>query len=399
MRLFRFPVLLLLVGGVLVVSTVAHFWITDRLGISRAFYSVEAVSTRWSINCSAGSPDWMHDAVRRAIGDNYSLSNQLAYIDWGGHLHHCESGWLRGMLTSPRLNHEHRFRYASTTKLFTADTILKLVDAGQLSLDDRLVDLLPEIGPVVDGRLASVTIEHLLMHRAGFDRIRSPDPMFLDGQRPWCPYNIGQLARMRLDFAPGERQVYSNLGYCLLGMVIERVTGESYRAWVSREYALDDADIRFVDGGFFDDEVSYDFRNSDVYGEWYSKYFDFNALSSAAGLSGSAEALARVVRGMVLRSSLNLTSYDVSPDCDETVLRSCYGYAFYKLRKPKRDFYIHVQPGFLYGMSAVALVDSKGGVLVWLGNGMPRAGDAVGDNMTVHLLDVLTDHYARQAGE
>jgi D-alanyl-D-alanine carboxypeptidase len=244
--------------------------------------------------------------------------------------------------------------------------------------------------------MASVTVEHLLMHKAGFDRLRSVEPMFVHGQRPLCPYDIGRLAHMRLDFSPGERSAYSNLGYCLLGVILERVAGEPYRVFMSREYGLDEAGIHFVDGEFFVDEVGYDFRNSDVYGEGYSRYFDFYAISSSAGLSGSAAALAQAVRSMVLRETFSLTSAIVSPRCDRTALRSCYGYAFFTLGRPGEEFHIHVQPGLLYGVSALTVVDSEGGVLVWLGNGMPVAGEMVGDDMTIYLLGVLADYYSGQ---
>src|SRR5690606_38280416 len=128
-----------------------------------------------------------------------------------------------------------------------------------------------------------------------FDRLRTPDPMSLHRTKPWCPYSTSRLSTLRLDFAPGERYAYSNVGYCLLGMILERVTGTPYRQWIEREYRLKQAGIRFVDTSFYADEVRYDFRNSNLYGESYSNYFDFYALSSSAGLSGSALALAENV--------------------------------------------------------------------------------------------------------
>jgi D-alanyl-D-alanine carboxypeptidase len=221
--------------------------------------------------------------------------------------------------------------------------------------------------------------------------------MFTHRKRPPCPYDIAQLGSTPLDFAPGERSAYSNLGYCLLGVILERVSGEPYRAYMNREYALEAAGIQFVDGDYFADEVTYDFRNSNHYGASYSKYFDLPAVSSSAGLSGSAAALARAVRPMVLRQSFGLTSATMPPDCNPAALRSCYGYAFFTVQSADGRLRLHVQPGLLYGVSALVIADSEGGVVVWLGNGMPRAEDVVGNDMIRYLSDALSDHYARRS--
>src|SRR5690606_19844028 len=116
-----------------------------------------------------------------------------------------------------RVTDESRFRYASMTKALTADAILRQVHAGKLALDDHLLDwLLPGV-EVADDRLKAVTVEHLLRHSAGFDRMRSEDPMVVRKRKPWCPYTAEPLTKVNLDFAPGERYAYSNLNYCLLG--------------------------------------------------------------------------------------------------------------------------------------------------------------------------------------
>lgn len=389
---FRLSNVIALLVGALLVGLGGHYWITDRSGVLRLLYPVQALAADWSIRCSISSPIWMREVMRRAVHDNYALSNQLAYVDGSGRVHHCESGWRGGMFFSPRLTAADRFRYASTSKLFTTDAILRQVGAGRLSLNDRLLDRLPEVSSLTDERITRITIEQLLRHQGGFDRMRSPDPMFLHGQRPWCPYELDSLSRLRLDFSPGERHVYSNLGYCLLGLVLERSTGAPYREWMEHEYGLEARGIRFVDGGYLSDEVRYDFRNSAIYGENYSRHFDFYANSATAGFSGSAVALAGVVREMLNREGASLVSAALPTQCDATQLRACYGYGAYVLKRPGEAFHIFVQPGLLYGVTTLAIVDSEGGVLVWFGNGVPRSGMAA-DDMTLYLLGVLSDFY------
>lgn len=395
-RLRVLPMLLLVLSGCLLMAWVAHFWITDRLGVLRLLYPAQAVFARASLRCSPGSPLWLERVVRRAIDKHGALSNQVAYADALGRVHHCESGWQGRVLLSPKVAPETRYRFASLSKLFTADAILQQAAQGRLKLDDRLIDWLPELTTAQDERVRLITLHHLLTHQAGFDRLRSPDPMFKNRHRPWCPYETVRMNELHLDFAPGERYAYSNLGYCLLGVVLERITGEPFRQWLMRQYALEEAGIRFVDGEFFADEVRYDFRNSPIYGEWYSRLFDFRALSSSAGLSGNARALVRQLHAMLQRQSFNLISDELPVDCDTTVARSCFGYAFYPLNRPGESFRIHVQAGLLYGVSALAVADSERGVLVWLGNGMSRGLEGGTHSMAEHVLELLTTHY-RQA--
>jgi N-acyl-D-amino-acid deacylase len=144
-----------------------------------------------------------------------------------------------------------RFRVASVSKPLTAVAILQLVGRKKLRLEDRVLDIVRvrphlEPGSKPDPRWNEITILQLLQHTAGFDRDKSFDPMF----RPLAiardvgsPPPAGQEAIIRymlgrpLDFSPGQRYAYSNFGYCLLGRVIESVSGQTYEAYV-RENVL-----------------------------------------------------------------------------------------------------------------------------------------------------------------
>jgi N-acyl-D-amino-acid deacylase len=139
-----------------------------------------------------------------------------------------------------------RFRLASVSKPLTAVAVLRLVQAGRLSLDDRAFEVLPVTphlapGARPDPRLARITLRHLLHHTAGWDRDRSGDPMFmaLDIARalgvdaPAEPEHIIRWVSGRpLDTDPGQAYAYSNFGYCLLGRIIERVSGQPYGEYV-----------------------------------------------------------------------------------------------------------------------------------------------------------------------
>ena len=141
-------------------------------------------------------------------------------------------------------------RLASVTKPITAAAIHEFVSDGKLDLDDHIFDLgqqgggLLEIEPFPapgDPRLAEVTVQHLLQHRGGWDRKIAGDPTFRaieiaeamsipspPGRENMARYVLGQP----LQFSPGSRIAYSNVGYLVLGLVIEEVSGQDYMSYV-----------------------------------------------------------------------------------------------------------------------------------------------------------------------
>jgi N-acyl-D-amino-acid deacylase len=140
------------------------------------------------------------------------------------------------------------FRIASVSKPLTAVAILQLVQQGKLKLSDRPFDLL-KIAPhlakkkKIDPRLRRVTVLHCLHHTAGWDRDQSFDPMFRDdhiadalGKKlPVTTHDIIRFMWGRpLDFPPGQRSAYSNFGYCVLGRVIEKVSGQPYERYMQQ---------------------------------------------------------------------------------------------------------------------------------------------------------------------
>jgi CubicO group peptidase (beta-lactamase class C family) len=137
-----------------------------------------------------------------------------------------------------------RFRIASISKPITAVMILRLIELGLLKMDDHVFEYLKIALPAnADPRLKKITIKHLLQHTAGFDRDKSFDPMFRpiiiakdqNTKPPAKPMDIiHYMTKQKLDFDPGERYAYSNFGYCILGRVIEKATGQSYEAAVQK---------------------------------------------------------------------------------------------------------------------------------------------------------------------
>ncbi|MDH6237060.1 serine hydrolase domain-containing protein [Cryobacterium sp. CG_9.6] len=125
------------------------------------------------------------------------------------------------------------YRIASCTKSFTAATLLALRDAGQLSLDDRVTRFVPAFAEVVlpTADAPVPTLRMLLTMSAGFP---TDDP-WADRQEAMSRDEFDTLLRTGLTFEsiPGTAFAYSNLGFALLGRVIEQASGRSYRDLVT----------------------------------------------------------------------------------------------------------------------------------------------------------------------
>lgn len=126
------------------------------------------------------------------------------------------------------------FRIGSLTKQYTAALVLKLAEEHRLSIDDEITKFLPEYP--VKGR--TITLHHLLAHTSGL-----PDygtiPEVRHRPHNMSPEEIAdKVSRHPTLFEPGERCVYNNFGYHLLGLVIEMITEKSYRRCV-KEYLAD----------------------------------------------------------------------------------------------------------------------------------------------------------------
>jgi CubicO group peptidase (beta-lactamase class C family) len=130
-----------------------------------------------------------------------------------------------GILLQP----SHLFNVGSQAKMFTAVGVLQLVSQGQVQLDDPIVKYLPWIREHRDSRLLLVTVRQLLWHGAGLLREGfSADFWQLQEDFPDEPALRRKVLEADLVFSQGQKIKYSNLGYALLGQIIEGVSGLSY---------------------------------------------------------------------------------------------------------------------------------------------------------------------------
>lgn len=127
------------------------------------------------------------------------------------------------------------FRIGSLTKTFTAASAIILRDRGTLEFDRPAATYLPALDELVypghDAR--KLTVRDLLTHTSGLPRLGDFD--YTDPERPLTRNAILEsLAGFKLEDEPGGARLYSNLGFQLVGLLIEDVTGERYREYVSK---------------------------------------------------------------------------------------------------------------------------------------------------------------------
>lgn len=179
--------------------------------------------------------------LAQAFLAEYSVPGLGVAFVQGGHIGHQAAYGLADQFDNTPLTPAHRFRLASVSKPVTSVAIFTLVDAGRLKLSD------PVLGPdgilgepagriAADSTLRLITVRHLLTHTAGGWPNDATDPMFRPPEISQADVIAAGLGLPRAA-VPGEKYAYSNFGYCLLGRVIEKLSGKPYETYV-REAVL-----------------------------------------------------------------------------------------------------------------------------------------------------------------
>lgn len=357
--------LFLMVGGVVFWSM--HLWISDRRGVIKAFYPVEAALAALGGRCNKAAPEWLEFMLSRGIWGLAAEATQIAYIDAEGNVSHCESGGVSGWF-SDKVTPRTRYRYGSLTKPITSATVLYIAKNFGLSLQSPVTDFWVDESQMVDG-IGSVTIDMLLRHQSGIS-----GDVFSGVGEGWCPYNMKAMKSVEVHRLTGHEFKYSNLGYCILGEIVASEVGGTYRSAIEEIWALNSRGITFSEYEKANDEVERDYRFNDFYGSFNHGRFDYYAISSTAGMSGSATAYAKLVKDIQLMGLEGFIVDDID-GCDTSVIRNCYGRAFYVYRTGASDV-LNVKEGYMPGAAGVVAINQRGEVFVWLGNSdTPNSAD------------------------
>ena len=129
-------------------------------------------------------------------------------------------------------NLETRFRLGSMNKMFTSVAVAQLVQAGKLKYTDTLAQVLPDYPNKEVAQ--KVTVHHLLTHTSGLGDIFGPEfDRRKDELREIKDY-LSLFASQPLRFEPGAGWSYSNGGFIVLGLIIEKLSGQSYYDYVQK---------------------------------------------------------------------------------------------------------------------------------------------------------------------
>ena len=390
-RLLSYGMLLLLIFGPWLA------WETDRNQVRRWLYPAKGQIAAWSTQCDVSAPSWLRTTIQTLAKQYDSPANQLVFVNASGQMAACVNGWQDTPFFSPRVNHDTPLRLASLSKIVSfMGLVHKNTEIHPETypdwLNEKLVDIFDmQGGTVADERVRDIRIRHLINHTAGFDRLRSVDPMTELDKQPWCPTQWPMLAHVQLDFTPGTRYAYANLSYCLAAVAYEKRFGRSLWDVLAQDMQFNRYGLNYLENT--DTPVHYNFMHQPFFDEGYTNHFDWHALRAPMGMTGNAQGLARFIydNRNLITVARAMHNTDSVP-CEEMRNEACFD-GFLE-RRVVNGTRLWRQRGYLYGMAATFMTDQAGNFVVWLGAGESRPILAAHDHIEQELLQALNTNEA-----
>jgi CubicO group peptidase (beta-lactamase class C family) len=163
------------------------------------------------------------DKLLKAYEEVHGFSGSFKLILQGTEYMEASYGLANRSFQIPNTS-DTRFSINSISKAFTAVAVLQQVEKGNLYLENTVGSYLTELPELRSSWSDSVTLHHLLSHRAGLPR----ELGIQAHESPTFKEQIRLAAKLKLDTIPNTKYNYSNVGYMILGAVLERVTGKKY---------------------------------------------------------------------------------------------------------------------------------------------------------------------------
>ncbi len=303
------------------------FYRVRKVGVAKSEMVAALPDSVWSAGLSNDLSDCeqlhrMDSEIERFIGKWSIKGLSLAVTRNDSLLYAKGYGWA-DVEAGQKMEPTNIMRLASASKLVTAIAVMRLCESGRLSLGSKVFG--PEgilndtsyTNAIRDPRLFDITVDHLLRHKAGFG-MGAGDPMFntkdiIAAKNLSGPPSNEQLTSIvlgrKIAFTPGQGFRYSNFGYMLLSLVIEKVTGKSYWDYVAEEVLRPAGCFRFRPATNYyaerhQDEVRYygpdtvrveEYNGSGRMVERVYGGSNVNGLVGAGGWCSTASDLARLV--------------------------------------------------------------------------------------------------------
>jgi D-alanyl-D-alanine carboxypeptidase len=247
-------------------------------------------------------------------------------------------------------------RVGSTVKMFTAATILMLIEEGKLSLDDKISDYLQ--GEVINKieNADKATIRQLLQHSSGIynyiQNLKFQTASLNDFIREWLPDDLLKYAyNQKAYFQPGEDVRYSNTGYVMLGLLIEKIEGKPfYKVFEEKifiplgltmtKFAASDHIPHGIVRGYTDMYSKLQVTESTYFSGWDYYTADGGLISNPYDMSIFFQAL---MTGQIINSnSLNeMLTWKTPKESDPDFFSIYYGLGIFKIETDKGIAYMH----------------------------------------------------------
>lgn len=178
-------------------------------------------------------PDTVEGELQKAVGDGFD--GIIVYVNQGGTSSYYSAGWKDRENQIPADPHD-LFKIASISKLYIAAATTQLIAAGQLSLDQPLVELIPEVADKI-AYADEITLKMMLQHRSGLiDYGFEPE---VEGEtfEEYLSFAARIYDKPTL-FKPGKKYSYSNTNYLLIGEILDRSLGYSHHDYIHNEILM-----------------------------------------------------------------------------------------------------------------------------------------------------------------
>jgi CubicO group peptidase (beta-lactamase class C family) len=295
-------------GYLLAISLISNFLSTDLIGQNGNAARENAISNKLDEYLTAATKLYQFNGAA-LVANNVTILLNKGY------------GWKDA--SAKTLNSSNCiFQIGSMTKTFTAAVILKLQELGELSIYDPIVKYVPDFP---NG--SKITLQQLLTHTSGIFSI-NPDET---DTVTWTPvtknYVLSFFENQPLGFEPGTKFSYSNSGYYLLGMVIEKVTGHPYEE-VVRNLIFDP--LKMTNSGFDFIHLE-DTLKASGYGEFNADHHvlahlvDSTVSYAAGGMYSTTGDLYKWARAIATRQILSASSWTHA----FTPFKETYGYGWF----------------------------------------------------------------------
>ena len=324
----------------IVLILVLFFWdigsiFSDRKGTHPALSGeTAAISRKIHNDMSSFEETERMDKIIASFLSRYKIKGASVAVTKDGRLVYAKGFGYANEEIAEKVEPGHVFRIASISKLITAVAVMHLVEEGKLDLGLKVFGpggILHEDKYLTyrDRRIENITIQHLLEHKAGWSKYYG-DPVFMPHvvarkMKVSLPVSSEDVIRYaltrKLSYTPGTRYRYSNLGYVVLGQIIEKTTGMVYEDYVrlSLLNPLGIWDMQIGRGYFHEkaaNEVKYyeiaggkEVLAFDSYNSYASRVYGGNDISLLGAAGGWIASPAEV-----LKLTVAIDGFNSSPD-------------------------------------------------------------------------------------